>query len=531
MKKMFLILIVFLAFVLRIYNVATIPPALSWDEVSIGYNAYSILKTGKDEHGRFLPLDTFIGYGDYKPPLPIYLTVPSVAFFGLNEFAVRLPSVLFGTATVLLTFFLVLVLFPNLSSLALLSSLLLAISPWHIQLSRGGFEANIATFFIALGVFLALRARKNPRLLLVTWLPFVAGIYAFNSSRYVGPFLGLGLFVMLVSAMRKHVRWATGGVIIALICILPILPHLVSKEARLRFEEVNIFTNLDIVKKSNDRIAADGNALWSKALHNRRVGFAREYLLHFVDHFEPWFLFIKGDGNPKFSIQDVGQLYLIEFPFLILGFFWLFAKERKNAWLLLYWLLVAIVPAAAARETPHALRIENSLPVWQIVIAYGIVMTVLQKKKLQWAAVILIGGLYLGSMSFYLHNYYRHYAQEFSGEWQYGYREAIRYAQEYKYLYKKIVITETIGRPYMYTAFYTVYDPDHFRAIKTSTFDAAGFYHVSGFDTYEFVKEGVAEFEKNTLYILAPKDTPAGANVKLTVKALNGTPVLVVFEI
>src|SRR5260221_9154250 len=96
----FLLLIVGLAFTLRFYNVSDNPPALSWDEVSIGYNAYSILKTGKDEHGRFLPLDTFIAYGDYKPPLAIYLTVPFVAVFGLNELSVRLPSVLFGTMTV-----------------------------------------------------------------------------------------------------------------------------------------------------------------------------------------------------------------------------------------------------------------------------------------------------------------------------------------------------------------------------------------------------------------------------------------------
>ena len=105
--RIILIFIVGLAFGLRFYNVWDNPPALSWDEVSIGYNAYSILKTGRDEHGRFLPIDTFVGYGDYKPPLAIYITVPFVALFGLNELAVRLPSVLFGTLTVLLTYFLV----------------------------------------------------------------------------------------------------------------------------------------------------------------------------------------------------------------------------------------------------------------------------------------------------------------------------------------------------------------------------------------------------------------------------------------
>ena len=48
--------IVLLAFFLRFYKVTEIPPSLNWDEVSIGYNAYSILKTGRDEWGVFLPI-------------------------------------------------------------------------------------------------------------------------------------------------------------------------------------------------------------------------------------------------------------------------------------------------------------------------------------------------------------------------------------------------------------------------------------------------------------------------------------------
>ncbi|MEK7118952.1 MAG: glycosyl transferase, partial [Patescibacteria group bacterium] len=75
MKKTYIVLVLIgiLAFFLRFYNATQIPPSLSWDEVSIGYNAYSILKTGRDEFGRFLPLDAFVAYGDYKPVLPIYL--------------------------------------------------------------------------------------------------------------------------------------------------------------------------------------------------------------------------------------------------------------------------------------------------------------------------------------------------------------------------------------------------------------------------------------------------------------------------
>ena len=104
-SRFILFVVVVVAFVLRVYGIGNDPPALSWDEVSIGYNAYSILRTGADEHGRMFPIDAFKAYGDYKPPIPIYLTVPSVFLFGLSEFAVRVPVAIMGTLTVLLSYF------------------------------------------------------------------------------------------------------------------------------------------------------------------------------------------------------------------------------------------------------------------------------------------------------------------------------------------------------------------------------------------------------------------------------------------
>ncbi|KKU88866.1 MAG: hypothetical protein UY16_C0001G0020 [Candidatus Gottesmanbacteria bacterium GW2011_GWA2_47_9] len=535
MKKTTLLLacIVGLAFFLRIYKVTQIPPALSWDEVSIGYNAYSILKTGRDEHGRYMPVDAFVAYGDYKPVLPVYLTVPFIALFGLNELAVRLPSALAGTLTVLLTYFLVLELFGKLRAIALLSSLLLAVSPWHMQLSRAGFEANIALMFVVLGVWLVLKARSHPKLFVIAWLPFVASMYTFNSARYFVPLLGLALLVFCSKEINKHIKSFFGGVVVAIIFLLPILPYLLSPAARLRFAEVNIFTDFSIVKTANDRMTVDGNIWWSKILHNRRLGYARSYLLHLFDNVEPWFLFIRGDGNPKFSLQDVGQLYVVEIPFLVLGVYWLLVKERRAAWLLLAWVIGAMLPAAVARETPHALRIENSLPVWQIFVAAGIAATIskikIQKSKIYFIAG-LIGLLYAANFTYYWHNYFNHYANEFSGEWQWGYREAIRDIAPMKDQYEKIILTENLGRPHTYIAFYERIHPEEYRRIIDGSFDSAGFYNPYGLGKYRFTRQGVGEMEARTLYVLEPLYVPAGARIIKTIQLLNGNPVLVIFD-
>ena len=185
-KLIILIGVVFLAAFLRFYQLGINPPSLAWDEAALGYNAYSIGETGRDEFGRFLPYDYFASFGDYKPPLYVYAAVLPVKIFGLNEFAVRFPSAFFGTLTVLLTYFLVKELFPKLkdSWLPEIAAFFLAISPWHTQLSRAAWEANLASFFVVLGVLLFLKSLKGRGwFLILSGLAFVATFYTFNSSR------------------------------------------------------------------------------------------------------------------------------------------------------------------------------------------------------------------------------------------------------------------------------------------------------------------------------------------------------------
>jgi len=85
-KKICLIIIIFLvSLFFRFYHITKVPISLNWDETAFGYNAFSILETGRDEYGTKLPLE-FKSVGDYKCPLFVYLSVPVIKYFGLNEF-------------------------------------------------------------------------------------------------------------------------------------------------------------------------------------------------------------------------------------------------------------------------------------------------------------------------------------------------------------------------------------------------------------------------------------------------------------
>lgn len=533
MKRVHIILgiIVFVAALFRLTNIRTNPPSLSWDEVSIGYNAYTILTHAKDEHGAFLPLGAFAAFGDYKPSLPIYLTVPFIVLFGVSDLAVRLPSAIFGILTVFILYFLVKELFKD-ETIGLVSSFLLCISPWHIMLSRAGFEANIATFFITLGVYVILVSRKNEAFSRYAFLPFVAGMYTFNSARYAGPLIALGTLFYSWKAIKVK-KPLFQGCIIALLVLTPLIPHLVSQKARLRFQEVSIFTDLGVVLTSNARNLVDGNTWWSNIAHNRRVGYGREYLVHFLDNLEPRFLFISGDGNPKFSIQETGQLLLVTAPFIFIGWLMLAVRLPSVAGFLLFWLLASIAPAAVARETPHALRIENALPVFIMVTAYGILFVV-RKFRLSYVQVLLGLGIFClvaFNFGYFWHTYTVHYPQEYSGEWQYGYREAIQYAESVKDNYDTIVLTESIGRPYIYTLFYGKYDLSYFQSTATASFDAQGLYNVYGFGKYRFVRRFDSAYTGRVLYILPVSEVPSNARIRKTIPLLNGTVVLVVFEV
>lgn len=536
--KIQLLIVTILALFLRFYQLGANPPSLTWDEVAWGYNAYSLGIDGRDEFGKFLPIQYIESFGDFKPPLYAYLDIFPVKMFGLNEFAVRFPSAFFGVLTVLVTYFLARKIFKK-KLVAILACLFLAISPWHINLSRAAFEANIATFFLVLGVWLFLVSIKDKKWFLpLSIVSFVLSMYTFNTSRVVAPLLIAILALGFNKQLMKIKKSLIFAVLAGFIAIIPLAQFILTPQASLRFYEVNIFSDPGVIERTNQEIANDQNAWWSKILHNRRIAFGLEYLKHYFDHANPNFLFIKGDGNPKFSTQDVGQLFIWDFPFLIFGTFLLFRKREDFWWLIPLWLLIGIIPAATARETPHALRIETTLPTWQILVAYGFYQAVLcikyyvlSKNKRYFILTTLYLLLFMNFL-YYFHGYYTHYPREYSGEWQYGYKQAFNFINKDATGYDKIVFTQALGRPYIYTLFYTREDPKLFRNTAKVAREVYGFVHVESYGKYIFTtnpKEAV--FAGKTLYIDKPENISDKSKILKTFYLLNGEPILAAYSL
>ena len=533
-SKFWLIVVLLIAAFLRFYSLGTNPPSLTWDEAAWGYNAYSLGLDGRDEFGKFLPYDYLESFGDFKPPMYAYLDIFPVKLFGLNEFAVRFPSALFGVLTVLTTYFLVRRIFPNSPNrekYALLAAFFLAISPWHIMLSRAAFEANVATFFISFGVFAALAGVQDKRWYLpLAALSFALSFYTFNTARIVTPLLVLILAVGFRKELLMRKKETAVAILVGILLILPITKFLFSPQSNLRFKEVNIFSDAAVVERANQQIANDNNSLFSKAIHNRRLGYGVEYLKHYFDNLSPSFLFIKGDGNPKFSTQDVGEMYLWELPFFVGGILLLFRRREGVWWIIPLWLLVGIIPAATARETPHALRIETTLPTFQILTAIGVGTFLSWVNKAKYKKLILgaLFALLAANFIYFYHGLFSHYSREFSGEWQYGYKDSISYALGSYAQYDQINVTTELGRPYIYYLFYSKTNPIDFRKTAQISRDAFGFVSVNGFSKFRYVKDlpGIENKSERALYIDVPKSIHPKGSVVKDFYLLNGGTVL-----
>lgn len=469
-NKLVLICIFFLAFFLRFYQLGSNPPSLDWDEAALGYNAYSILKSARDEYGNYLPL-TFRSFGDYKPPLYVYLTVFSVKLLGLNEFAVRFPSAIFGSLSVIIGYFLIKKLFPNKTNvLYLVFTLLFAVSPWHIQFSRVAFEANVALFFYICGVWLFIKSLNKSYFSFVSLLSFGLSLYTYHSPRLVIPALFIGLFLIFFEKIKANYKWYLSSFILFLIFVSPILWQLKSATGA-RFGSVTILNAQERLGESIKNIQSDlqRNDFLGSYAHNRRVIFGRDILSGYVDHFNFNFLFLNGDAANRHHAYGMGMLYLWDFPFILMGLYLLAKNRDKGSKIVLCWFLVAPIASALTKATPHAVRALLYLPTYQIFAALGIYQIIklyksdpitggrnfnLNKNILISVICILLSA----NILYYLHSYYIHTPKVYADAWQYGYKQLVEKLIS-RTDFSQAIITYQYDQPYIYFLFYQKIDP------------------------------------------------------------------------
>jgi 4-amino-4-deoxy-L-arabinose transferase-like glycosyltransferase len=546
-KKLLIIFfagIVALALFLRLWQLGNVPPSPDWDEAALGYDAYSIIHTGRDEFGKFLPV-VLRSFDDYKPALYAYLSIPPVLAFGLNVFAVRFPSAVFGVISVISVFFLIRELFKNYKFkdyLSLLASFFLAISPWSLQFSRVGFESNVGDTLNILMALFFIKGLKKPWLLFLSVFFGGLAIYVYQGEKVFTPLLLLALIMVFWKKLREiNKKYLTGAVILGILVVLPMVFYMIgNRESLLRVKGTSIFTyQTELLKTNTQKLERDlrSNNKIGLILDNRRIVYAKTIVLGYISHFDPNWLFITGDIS-RHHAPNMGLLYLFELPFIFIGIYMLifgeFEKTTKR--ILLTWFLLAPVPASVTVGVPHAVRTLNFLPTWQIFAAIGAVGMIyailnIKYKILKIQIKYLILALYtlfaIFNFSYYLNEYFVQQNYYFSQDWQYGYKQAIDVVKPMQGNFQKIVVSDKqpMDKSYMFFLFYLEYPPKNYQDIGKNS--SGGFASHQAFGKYEFrpIDWTRDSLDKNTLYIGNPDEIPQGASFK-TIYNLDGTPAI-----
>lgn len=400
-----LVLILVLAAALRFYKITLDPPHLYWDEAAIAYNAYSINLKGTDEWGEKYPV-LFKSFGEYKFPVYIYLTALSQRFVGLNDFAVRFPSALAGVLTVVIMFFLA----KNLLGswvIGLLTSLFMAVSPWHLQFSRAGFEANVALLFIITGVYLFLR-----RNLFFSFIFFAAAVYTYQGAIITVPLILMLLIFLFRQQFSPVGKKLLPAILFLLVVMWPFFSsYVLSKEGHTRATSEN-FLNMPGLPVTN-------------------------FVNNYVGNFSLDYLFFHGDQDGRHSVKKIGELYLWQLPTILAGTYVLLRRRRSVGILVFGWVLIGSLPPALTTVSPHALRGLLAVVGWQILSAVGTVY-VLAKIPGLWRFLVI--PVFAYALILYLHLYYVHYPKAYAADWQDGRRQTIAFVKTIEGNYNQIYI-------------------------------------------------------------------------------------------
>lgn len=458
MKKykypMFLVLILLVAAWLRFVDLGTNPPALNQDEAVNGYDAFVLGKTFRDHHGNFLPI-MLQSFDDWASPVLTYISVPFIKIFGLSVLNVRMVVALPGVISVWLFYVLLKHFFSN-KDLAMVGAFLLAISPWHIALSRWAVPPSVVSFFLFLFLDVFLWVEDKFKQDGKIWRYIVPGVMAgILTATYPTQklFVPLFIFVLGIIYLRKKIKnllifWLSFGITVSPIYILTLINPIYNS----RFGTVSVFSGQNIL---------------------------RNIISRYGEYFLPDFHFGVGDIDVMHQVPGLGNSYEFLMPFFYLGmvicFLGVLKKivikgiDKKVCQLLLTWLL--LFPLAASLTETHnmLLRVIHGLPLVIIffIFCFSYFDKFLKKdlKNILITVTILLG---IFNVFKFAKIYYVWYPKLAFKEFQYGLKESFDYLKENENRFEKVVIDENINQGYIYYLFFSKFEPEELNYLNPS---------------------------------------------------------------
>lgn len=483
-EKIIIGIIIIFSFFIKVYGLNKSPPSVNWDEASLGYNAYSILKTGRDEYGIFLPL-SLRSFNDYKPALYSYLSIPFIAVMGLNETSTRMVSTIAGTVSLLFLYFFLKEFVKN-KKLRWFVFVILAFEPWRMHFARVALEANLSACFFIIGAWFLYKYRKlikqkRPILkMILISLFFALAAYSYHGARLAVPaFIILFIFdpikLFFVKKFKFYKKWFLKFklkyfilILLFTLFILPVFLANKNNEILTRFRQENVFFRYFPFAPS-ELLDKDKN-VWLNLTNNPVYYFLGIMTGHMLSYFSPINLGGRVYHWVRRSVQYIPGFSMIgwlETFIFVFGLVYLIKniKTRFKNRFLIYWILAAAAPAALTWNWFHPLRSLNLFPAVELLIALGFVSLVkIFKKHLSkfFIKVVYVLSIFLFSLTilFTIINEYSYSVTENSGEYQSsGFKEGVPILAKIQDNYDQIIIDSSQAQSYIFFLFYQSFDP------------------------------------------------------------------------
>jgi len=296
-----------------------------------------------------------------------------------------------------------------------------------------------------------------------------ASPYFYHNLRLFLPLLLIGYGLFYRKTLLKQKTQALLGLALGVLILLPLFYSFTKNNWLARPAAVAIFTDENYQSQLMEgmyRHATLGLPM-IRAFNNKLVFYGREVSVRYLAHFSPQFLFSDLDATPRISIAKVGKMHLVSLPFLVLGLYQIIKKRNRINNLLLWWLIIAPLPASLTVDSPHGLRSIALMPILQIVTVIGIVRAYqyLKLKRPKFIPIFILITIlfYISGTGYFLWRYFLFYPEETAALWQPGHQEMAKKISLHQDRFDRVVVTTNYGQPHIFIAFFTPIDPQFYQ--------------------------------------------------------------------
>ena len=181
-------------------------------------------------------------------------------------------------------------------------------------------------------------------------------------------------------------------------------------------------------------------------------------LQRYLNHLSLFSVFAGDWQNLRHSVPYYGYFHISEIVTILIGLVVLLRTNNQLTKLLAAWLLLAPLPSALSRDLVSGVR---SLPLFvPLVIISGMGLARFFRHRFHFYSYTL---LLLFFLIYYLDLFYIHSPNFTAVDMVYPYKPVLAIVKQHLGEYQKVIFSDKLGQPYIFTLFYLHIDPKQYQ--------------------------------------------------------------------